>query len=296
MTISTGILTTWLAAVHRHFQSPRLHALATAITDLPASGLRIVLDPATRGRLINQAHLSGPGLRILLNRLTDAGLLTRDPAGPGQWARYTLTLPHHDVEPATWNDISACARLAATALADQPLGHWLIPDPKHRTGILTDYLAIRIEHALFHGCVTRTTDHHAVAIWIDHTRPVPPPVEYHHRRRRACGPHSGRIAVLDALLDTHTPTTDHHRLTLLAINPGPGSDRHVTALLRHRHNTLDRAGLPAHLPNTTGGDDTVYRSHGYQPTTPIYLPDAGISLHPMWRPPNPIPAAPEPGN
>lgn len=176
------------------------------------------------------------------------------------------------------------AHLIATAFDVLPAARWLIPDAAHRQILLPATFLITVEHALAHGEVHIADNGAAAAVWYDHTRPVPPIVDYDTRLAAAAGGYAGRFRTLDQLLAEHHPAAPHHHLALLAVRP----DRHgrglATALLRHHHEHLDRYAIPAYLEASSTTNRRLYRHHGYATGQPFYLPD-GPPLWPMWREP-----------
>ncbi|TNH22311.1 N-acetyltransferase, partial [Micromonospora orduensis] len=78
------------------------------------------------------------------------------------------------IRAARWADKDHVAALISDALNPSPLATWLIPDPSPRRRILTDVLAIWIEHAMFYGDIYLTDDATAATVGFHRYRPIPP--------------------------------------------------------------------------------------------------------------------------
>jgi len=190
------------------------------------------------------------------------------------------------VVPAAPDDGPRMAALVAQAFHPLAVSAWLVPDPIDRARILPAHFDILIDHALQHGNVDTTTDLTAVAVWVDRTHPVSPPVDYDQRLVRACGGYVDRFRILDDLFDTHHPQRPHHHLALLAVHPDLHGAGLGSVLLEHRHNRLDTERIPAYLEAACPRSRALYARHGYRPHGPshLQLPD-GPAMYPMWRNP-----------
>jgi GNAT superfamily N-acetyltransferase len=192
------------------------------------------------------------------------------------------------VTPAGPGDIEPLAELIATAFAGLAVAQWLIPEPDDRVPVLAAQFTIVLAHALDHGAIdtTTTTDRSAVAVWFHHDQPIPDIADYDQRLARACGRHTGRFRQFDAALAARHPDMPHHYLALLAAHPDQQARGQGSALLRHHHTQLDRAGLPAYAEASNPGVRRLNQRHGYTDHGPVIaLPDSNAHLWPMWRPP-----------
>ncbi|MEU7842658.1 hypothetical protein AB0B39_17040 [Micromonospora sp. NPDC049114] len=79
------------------------------------------------------------------------------------------------IRAAHWANKDHVAALVADAVHPSPLATWLIPDPSPRRRILTDVLAIWIEHAMFYGDIYLTDDATAATVGFHRYRPISPP-------------------------------------------------------------------------------------------------------------------------
>lgn len=188
------------------------------------------------------------------------------------------------IRAARWADKEPVAALIATALHPTPLAAWLVPDPAVRRRVLTDVLAIWVEHAMFYGDSHVTDDLNAATVGFHRYRPIPPPAHYRSRLTDAAGPHAHRFDQLDTLLAEPRPTEPHYHLAFLAVHPDARGAGRATAMLTHHRSRLDRIDLPSWTDTTTDAH-TLYTRHGYTPRPPIRLPD-GPTLCPMRRDPD----------
>lgn len=198
--------------------------------------------------------------------------------------------PHQPVVSAGPDEASATARLIAEAFHPLDAARWLVPPPHARQTILAAQFHILVEHAFSFGAVEVLADRSAVAVWFDRTRDIPAPPGYDERLAAACGHYTDRFVLLDNLFDDHHPSQPHHHLALLAVTPGKQGAGRGTALLRHHHAALDRAGLPAYLEASSLASRDLYARHGYQDREIFHLPD-GSAFYPMWRPAREVGAA-----
>lgn len=186
---------------------------------------------------------------------------------------------------ATRADIEELARLAAAAFAPLPSSVWLVPEVARRKAMLAAQFRLLIGHALYHGMVEQLADGTAMAVWFDHTMPVPPPADYPRRLQQGCGSYAWRFRTLDDLLGRARAVVTpgpHHYLALLAVRPDRQGTGRGTALLTHRD--LDAFGVPVHLEAPTRRLRDWFTRHGYRPEDPVRLPD-GARIWPMNRQP-----------
>jgi hypothetical protein len=176
-------------------------------------------------------------------------------------------------------DVADLALLAATATWDGPLAQAVVPDPRLRPGVLHAWYAIVIRHALEHGRVDMSVDRRSAAVWLDHTVPLPAPVDYLRRLTVGCGPYTAGILRYEQFLERHRPRAGHLHLAVLAAEPRPAA-----VLLAHRHQRLDRAGIAAHAVAGSVEELAVLVGAGYRAGAVIGLPD-GLPLWPLWRRP-----------
>ncbi|WP_435125406.1 N-acetyltransferase [Micromonospora tulbaghiae] len=198
------------------------------------------------------------------------------------------------IRAARWTDRQAVAALIADARHPTPLGAWLVPDAALRRRVLTDVVAVWVEHAMFFGDVHLTDDLSAAIVGFHRYRPIPPPANYPTRLAQAAAAHAERFTAHDGLIAQQQPTEPHYHLAMLAVSPTRQNIGYSSALLGHHRARLDRIDLPFW---TTAPAETqhLYARYGYTPRPPLTLPN-GPSLRPMRRNPrhasNPMPINP----
>lgn len=178
------------------------------------------------------------------------------------------------------------AGLVAEAFADLELTHWLVPDPSARRRVLAANFRTIVEHALSYGTVQATSDRTAVAVWLPAT-PVPDIAGYDARLASACGEYTDRFRALDEAMHAAHPTTPpHEHLAFLAVTPLRQGEGLGSALLRHRHQALNAAGIPAYLEASSLRSRALYLRHGYRPHGGLFRPAPDAApMWPMWRNP-----------
>jgi GNAT superfamily N-acetyltransferase len=177
------------------------------------------------------------------------------------------------------------AGLIADSFRHLPPSQWLVPDAVDRPEVLRDFFTIAVEHAAHHGIVDTLADGSAVAVWFDHTRPdgVPEPFDYDNRRRQACGRYTEQFMYLDELLARNYPPEPHFHLAFIAVAEAVQGTGRGTALLRHRHNSLDGGCWSAYLEAASERLVTVYEKFGYLASEPMRLGSDGPLFYPMLR-------------
>ena len=202
----------------------------------------------------------------------------------------TRTDPAVAVRTAQARDLETVTEMLTEAFLAGPVGDWLIPDLDVRRRVYASYFAIHVDHAHQHGHIDVTDDLSGAALWFAHTGPGPVAdlVDYGERLAAACGPWLRRFRAIDDTFGRHHPTTPHDYLAFVGV--GPGRQRHGvgSALLAHHHAGLDGQGMPAYLEASTGYSRDLYLRHGYRVAAiaPLYLPEDGPPVWPMWRKPS----------
>ena len=204
----------------------------------------------------------------------------------------------------TTEDAAVAATIIAQGIAEMRVGKWLVPDDDARLGTLAAVLDIYVQDAARTGFVDLLVEVEkddcpgggfGVAVWVDHTRPVPPPPDYEDRLWEVAGPQAGKWKVFGNLLnltghhhpgEPSGPPAPHHCLVFLAVEGGddPG-DTGAAALLERHHTLLDEHGVPAATKVLTPDRAQLYRAHGYiaQGTGAEFV--GGSRLVPMLRHP-----------
>ncbi|MEW2590929.1 N-acetyltransferase [Micromonospora aurantiaca] len=188
------------------------------------------------------------------------------------------------IRAARWTDRQAVAALIADALHPTPLATWLVPDAAQRRQVMTDVVAVWVEHAMFFGDVHLTEDLTATIVGFHRYRPIPPPANYPTRLVEAAGAHAERFTALEGLIAQQQPTEPHYHLALLAVSPTRQKAGCGSALLSHHRARLDRIDLPSWTTVPAEPEHLLAR-YGYTLRPPLTLPN-GPSLRPMRRNPH----------
>ncbi|MFI7523971.1 N-acetyltransferase [Micromonospora globbae] len=168
------------------------------------------------------------------------------------------------IRAARWADKNPVAALIADALHPTPLAAWLVPDLSRCRQVLTDVVAIWVEHAMFFGDIYLTDDLTAVTVGFHRYRPIPPPAQYRIRLTDAAAGHTGRFDLLDSLLSLKQPTEPHYHLAFLAVHPDAQNAGLATAMLTHHRSRLDRIDLPSWTVIPSAGQSLLAHC-GYTP-------------------------------
>lgn len=187
---------------------------------------------------------------------------------------------------------TASAVLTAGFL-DDPVTHWLVPDPRRRPGTMPAVFGLYFDAFQPHGETYLTEDGAGAALWLPPGQELltPDALEAFGRRvEEAAGPDAGRMFELGEFFDAHAPAEPHWHLQLLAVSPDHQGQGLGSRLLDDLLPRADRAGEAAYLEATTPRSRALYERHGFRCIGRIELPD-GPPLWRMWRSPNSARAA-----
>lgn len=201
------------------------------------------------------------------------------------------------------------SRTLAAAFFDDPVMHWVLPDPRRRRELLPGYCGLDVLDALDNGAAMTTPGHDAVGLW---ATPDPPPgTEEHDDGTSTAAVPSGygkdatppddREALVAALervteeyhpaalelfdlMKQHRPTTPHYYLALLGTRPEHQGRGLGSALLTPVLSRCDREGAPAYTESSNLRNIRLYERRGFEVIDELTLPD-GPPLWPMWRQP-----------
>ncbi|MCI4063452.1 GNAT family N-acetyltransferase [Micromonospora sp. R77] len=174
--------------------------------------------------------------------------------------------------------------MIADALHPSPFAGWLVPDAAQRRRVMTEVVAVWVEHAMFFGDVHLTDDLTATIVGFHRYRPIPPPANYPTRLMEATGSHAERFTALEGLIAQQQPTEPHYHLALLAVSPTRQKTGYGSALLSHHRARLDRIDLPSWTTVPAEMEHLLAR-YGYTHRPLLTLPN-GPSLRPMRRNPH----------
>lgn len=191
------------------------------------------------------------------------------------------------VTTAVLEDAAMIGRVLGDAFFDDPVGHWLDPDPATRAGRLTRLFELwATAFTVPHGEVVRAGDAGA-ALWLPPGRwQVPPLVLLRHLPRlgRIFGRRTALLLRGQNRLERHHPRAPHWYLPLMGVatdRQGRGIGSSLLAAVLER---CDRDGVPAYLEATCERNRDLYARHGFDLRDELQLPD-GPTLWPMWREP-----------
>ncbi|MER5608192.1 GNAT family N-acetyltransferase [Micromonospora tulbaghiae] len=195
---------------------------------------------------------------------------------------------------ATADDAPALLPVLVDAFMPGPVAEWLVPDETERRFVYYRYFRLALRLALEHGQVYTTGDRTGVAIWYlrDGSEPTPPP-HYDHDLEYAAGKYTPRFKKLDQLFEAHHPPIPHRYLAYLAVGPAHQGLGIGTALLEHAHRELDGSNEVAYLEASNANNERLYSRQGWRGTAPMYLPQSGPPIRPMWRSPRPSAHVPQ---
>ncbi len=91
----------WQARVRQRWLGGHLHTVARVLAEFlrPPGSLMVDIDQHAAATMIRASHLRVQGLRRLLTRLTEGGMLTLDLPGIDGWGSYTLAIPTGNLAP-----------------------------------------------------------------------------------------------------------------------------------------------------------------------------------------------------
>nr|WP_296073831.1 GNAT family N-acetyltransferase [uncultured Actinoplanes sp.] len=194
-----------------------------------------------------------------------------------------------EIRPAREDEIAAVGHLISYSFHDLPQNAYLVPPLDDRIRVMADFFTLYTEHAYTYGRVDVIDNPSgdglvAAAVWFDNTREAPAPAEYDERLAALAGPYLERFVALDVLFEKNHPADPHWHLAFLAVHPDHQDHGLGSHLMKHTHDELDAAGVPAYLEATNQNNVRLYRRTGYADMDPfeMLLPD-GTPFFRMWR-------------
>ncbi|MDQ2874129.1 MAG: N-acetyltransferase [Actinomycetota bacterium] len=150
--------------------------------------------------------------------------------------------------PAGPGDLDALSQVIAVAFHDLPPAQWLVADPAARAAIFPGFFKILLDWAMAAGTVTTTPGRDAAALWIPAGNHAPaPPEDYPGRIAAVAGSWLPQFEAFDAAMeDDHPAGAAHEWLAIIGVHPARQGLGLGSALLRDRHEALDRSGVGAY--------------------------------------------------
>lgn len=174
------------------------------------------------------------------------------------------------------------------AFFDDPMMHWMYPDPETRTALGRQFMRVALEIGFPHGHVYSAGANVAAAIW------SPPDVELFDDAAvtmfftligEQLGARADEISTgLMAVSECHPHDEPHFYLFVL----GTASTHQGTGLgsnmMREVLDRCDRQGLGAYLESSNIRNVPFYERHGFRVLTEVHA-GADFVARPMWRDP-----------
>jgi ribosomal protein S18 acetylase RimI-like enzyme len=231
------------------------------------------------------------------------------------------------VRTATPEDFPRIADAMASALFDNPITIWHVPDESRRLDVMREFFTVLLENVYtrFGLVYTNVGEVASGAMWIAHDaqedqRPKPGlPVEWcrtcNTPRARGRLPRNmvvppdtsaemdrtlavvfrdfSRTFELFELFEAHHPQDPHYYLQFIGVHPECQGTGIGSALLRAVLDRCDLEGAAAYL-EADERSKLLYLKHGFEATAELRLPK-GPSFWPMWRAPRRVPDHDEAG-
>ena len=166
---------------------------------------------------------------------------------------------------ATSSDVTAAARSASRAFADDPVMRWLIPDDDDYDALWLPLFGNICRRWLATDSLWCTDDAVAMAGWVPPGRPevdmsgVEGVIDYEHPDWRRA-----RFAALSEQMGANTPDEPHWYLNMLATHPDWQRRGLGGALMGAVSEIAEDAGLPCYLETETVENVAYYRHHGFE--------------------------------
>src|SRR5262245_28611167 len=188
---------------------------------------------------------------------------------------------------------AAAGAVIHRALAEEPIGHYMYPDPQERQRLLPRFTLWCREACLYGQVYTTAGEPHGVAFWNppDTGEPPPPPKEQPDlpRARDIMGPDAhlrwGRVMDYMTQVNYATPPPPHWYLSILAVDPAYQRQGIGSALIQYALRQADATGVPCALDTTLPQNVGYFQRHGFQVAMENVEPESGIRLWRMWREP-----------
>ncbi|MER6915139.1 GNAT family N-acetyltransferase [Streptomyces sp. NPDC000594] len=225
------------------------------------------------------------------------------------------------VREAGERDREAVVRLLDTAFAEDPVSHWVFPDPARRRARHPLLVGAFVDIVLGAGRVDLAVDGTAAALWL----PMPPGPGATGRSgpgdipddgdgdgggdgdgdgdggghggggdgqsdgailRAAVDPGNERVELMGLLTELIHPRRPHLYLWMIGVHPAHRGQGRGTALMRPVLDRCDREGTPVYLEASSARSRELYRGLGFAVREPLLrLPYGGPVMWPMWRDP-----------
>ena len=174
------------------------------------------------------------------------------------------------------------------AFFDDPMLHWMYPDPETRTTLGRQFMRVALEIGFPHGHVYTAGPNVAAAIW------SPPDVELFDDAAITTfftligdqlGPRAEEIgAGLMTISECHPHDEPHFYLFVLGTAASHQSTGLGSLMMREVLDRCDRQGLGAYLESSNIRNVPFYERHGFRVLTEVHA-GGDFVARPMWRDP-----------
>ncbi len=199
-----------------------------------------------------------------------------------------------DLRPATLDDRSLLAEIAAAGFYDDPVLSWVLRDDARRLEQLRMAFATMVDDLLPGRGTVHVVAGASAAFWRD-------PSFEHHRTTRdrlddaassgggeGFGPFEAeeleRFGILGEVMQEHHPHEPHWYLNVVSTMPEHQGQGLGTTVLQPVLEACDADGVPAYLESTNPRNRTLYLRQGFVAMNEVHLPDGPPMLR-MWREP-----------
>jgi GNAT superfamily N-acetyltransferase len=195
------------------------------------------------------------------------------------------------VRVAAPSDVASAVEILVGAFYDDPTWSWAFPDPDARPAQYRALWGLFVAGAMRYQSVWLAAGNAAVSVWIP-----PGGSELSDEQEESLEPLLVRLLGHDAprvlrafeLIEAaHPRDAPHYYLSLLGTDPARRGHGYGLSLLAANLRRVDDAGAPAYLESSNPANVSLYERHGFQVIGSVEMPEAGPTLHTMWRAPTP---------
>ncbi|MFC6020935.1 GNAT family N-acetyltransferase [Plantactinospora solaniradicis] len=203
------------------------------------------------------------------------------------------------VRPAGRDDAGAIAAALGRAGLDETVFGWVVSDEQARRALVeawTDHAQGWVSGVLDTGEILvgqqDTGEILGLSVWefLPDGPARPDPVSAAEQAAfvaRAYGEYAPRMALVGELTrERHPEREPHWYLQQMVVVPASRGRGLGAAMLRHQLARADAAGVGAYLEASSPRNRALYERHGFRARgEPIWLPEGGPGIQPMWREP-----------
>ncbi|GAA4709411.1 Acetyltransferase (GNAT) family protein [Promicromonospora umidemergens] len=197
-----------------------------------------------------------------------------------------MLMSHLTVRPSVPSEFDTVLPMCVAAFADEAVSAWVEPEPERRQERTRDLFASSLRAAVGSGqlvvALLPDGDPVAASVWVD--LDGAPRLADLPDLPDDDGTVSRRLAAVLSATGARHPAVPHVYLSAMAALPRHRGLGAGTAILRYGLGRARELGLPVYLEASTPRNRRLYARHGFQDhSEPIYLPEGGPALQPMWH-------------